>query len=273
MIITFPTGVALASTLQMTPEAMATCWEAFSLTKKVSELTSHTFEAYKTQVYKHSENAPPSVVTSSNSSDHGGAIQSRNVKRQASTVTPPSAKRQQQTPPKNSKGAAGSSSVDSVALNTSESPSPAAASRPKTPGPPLPKYEERTKVGQVAASFNPKEWPAIAAPTTTGAGKQRCVIEAKDLFGNAATTITTSNNITEPYRHMFTAISERAQALEEHLQSMGQQIIDKYGISDGENGIAPLEQVNIPRQETVCCVGRICNEVRTMILCCERKNE
>jgi hypothetical protein len=216
---------------------MATCWEAYSLTKKVSELSSHTFEAYKTQVYKHSEVAPPSVTSD-------GAIQSRNVKRQASTVTPPSAKRQQ-TP--NNKASA--SSVDSVALDSSGSPS--AATRTKTPGPRLPTYEERTKVGSVAASFNPKEWPAIVP--SPSAGKQRCVIDTQDFA---------THNITEPYRHMFTAISDRAQALEGQLQSTGQQIIEKYGISDGENGIAPLEQVNIPRQEAVCCVGRICNEVR-----------
>ena len=60
---------------------------------------------------------------------------------------------------------------------------------------------------------------------------------------------------------MFTATEDRARALEAHLQRRGQQIVEKYGISDGENGIAPLEQVNIPRQEVVCCVGRICNEV------------
>jgi hypothetical protein len=224
---------------------MATCWEAYSLTKKVSELTSHTFEAYKTQVYKHSEVAPPSVTSD-------GAIQSRNVKRQASTVTPPSAKRQQ-TP--NSKGFAASSSVDSVALKSTDSPS-AATTRTKTPGPPLPKYEERIKVGSVAASFNPKDWPAIA-PAPSSTGKHRCAIDTQDFA---------THNITEPYRHMFTAISDRAEALEGQLQSTGQQIVEKYGISDGENGIAPLEQVNIPRQEAVCCVGRICNEVRAECL-------
>lgn len=231
----------------MSPDAMATCWEAFSLTKKVSELSSHTFEAYKTQVYKHSEVVPPSAVTSD-----GGAVQSRNVKRQASTVTPPSAKRQQ-TP--NSKGSStASSSVDSVAIPSSGSPS-AATRIIKKEAPPLPKYEERNRAGTVAATFNPKEWPTIA-PTTTSTGKHRCLIDTEDF---------STHNITEPYRHMFTAISDRAQALEEQLQSMGQTIVDKYGISHGENGIAPLEQVNIPRQEAVCCVGRICNEVRGAI--------
>jgi DNA polymerase alpha subunit B N-terminal len=230
----FVSGVALASTLQMSPEAMATCWEAFSLTKQVSELTSHTFEAYKTQVYKHS-----GMIPLSSTSD--GAIQSRNMKRQASMVTPPTAKRQA-TP--NAKGS--SSSVDSVAIKNSDSPTTSAR-----PAAPLPKYDERAKVGQLVASFNPKDWPAIVA--TSSPIDHRCFVRT-DKFDNS--------NVAEPYRHMFTAISDRAQALENHLQKMGKNIIEKYGISDGENGIAPLEQVNIPRQETVCCVGRICNEVR-----------
>ena len=227
-------GVALASTLQMSPDAMATCWEAFSLTKQVSELTTHTFEAYKTQVYKHSEFTPLSA-----SSD--GAVQSRNIKRQASLVTPPTAKRQV-TP--SSKGS--SSSVDSVAIINSNSP--VASARPATT---LPKYDERIKAGHIVTSFNPKEWPAIMA--TTASSGHRCMIRMDEFL---------SSNVTEPYRHMFTAISDRANALEKQLQIMGKNLIDKYGISDDENGIAPLEQVNIPRQEAVCCVGRICNEVR-----------
>lgn len=218
----------------MSPDAMATCWEAFSLTKHVTELTSHTFEAYKTQVYKHSEVSPP--VTASN-----GAIQSRNVKRQASMVTPPTAKRQATPTVK----ASASSSVDSVAIKNSDSP--AAVARPTAP---LPKYEERAKVGQIAASFNPKEFPAITP--TPAPSSHRCAI-LTDEFSNS--------NITQPYRHMFTTITDRAEALEKQLESMGKKIVEKYGISDGENGIAPLEQVNIPRQEAICCVGRICNEV------------
>lgn len=235
IILLCVSGVTLACTLHMTPEAMATCWEAFSLTKKVSELTSHTFEAYEIQVRKQSEVTPPSMTSD-------GAIQTRSVKRQASMVTPPTAKRQHTSNGKVSSASA--SSVDSVALETNNSPT--AAPRPEAP--PLPKYDERTKAGQIVASYNPKEWPVITP--SAASGSDRCVLKTDGL-----------NNISEPYRHMFTATADRAQALEAHLLRMGQNIVEKYGISDGQNGIAPLEQVNIPRQEAVCCVGRICNEV------------
>ncbi len=231
-------GVALASTLQLSPEAMATCWEAFSLTNKVSELTSYTFDAYKTQLHKHSEIASPLMTGK-------GAIQSRNAKRQFSThmVTPPTTKRHQTHNNKES-----TFSFVSVAIQATNVP----LSTPEDEAAAIPvvKYDERTKAGQVAASFNPKEWPAISfkLPGT----KHRCVIDSQDFSYGA--------NITENYRHMFTVSEDRAYALEKHLRRVGKEIIDKYGIGNGENGVAPLEQLIVPRQDAVCCIGRICNE-------------
>ena len=71
---------------------------------------------------------------------------------------------------------------------------------------------------------------------------------------------------------MFTTMQERSAALESHLVDMSQNIIDKLypdkgdmGAAEDEkanqNDVSPLEQVNVPRQDMVCCVGRICNEV------------
>lgn len=208
---------------------MGTCWEAFSLTNNVSELTSHTFEGYKAQVYRHSESTSPSITNE-------GSVQFRNCKRQSSAhlVTPPAAKRNQ------AYTAAFDSSV-SMAGQANQS-SPGATSTPK--------YEERSKAGHVDVSFNPKRWPAFSV--TSPAVTHRCVIDSKG--------IPHSKNITEHYRHMFSTLSDRAQALENHLVYLGQQIIEKHGISNGENGFAPLEQIIAPRQDVVCCVGRICNE-------------
>jgi hypothetical protein len=218
-------GVALASTLHLSPEQMAECWEAFSMNKKVNELTDHTFQAYRTQLLKECDSTMTADV---------GAVQLRTVKREATNmVTPPPAKKQQ-TP-------TSTSSVDSVARDN--------ISSPRRPTIALPKYNERTKVGEPVASYNPNNLPAISAPATSNKAG-RCLIST-DAF----------NNVKEPYRHMFTTLEERAKALEKHLQTMGKEIIDKYGISDGENGIAPLEQGNVSRQEPICCIGRICNEV------------
>lgn len=217
-------GVALASTLNLKPEQMAECWEAFSLNKNVSQLTDHTFQSYRLQLIKDSD-AATGLATSV------GAVQSRSVKREPTNmVTPPTAKRQQQQ-----KG--GPSSVDSVGRADVSSPRRVVK---------LPKYKERTRVGEIVASYNPSGFDPIAASIKHG----QCVVSADD------------QNIRKPYRHMFTAMEERASALDNHLVELGNEIVSQHGIGNGENGIAPLEQVNVPRQDKICCVGRICNEVR-----------
>ena len=114
--------------------------------------------------------------------------------------------------------------------------------------PPPVKYNDRGKAGEVVLSFNPKGWPAISPCAIPK--KVRCVVSGKEF----------ATNITEPYRHMFTVTSDRAQALENQLVVVGENIIKKYGMCSGENGMAPLEQVNVASQGATCCIGRICNE-------------
>jgi hypothetical protein len=215
---------------------MAECWEAFSLNKKVTELSDHTFQAYRTQLVKDSElQVSPATPT-------GGAVQTRGVKRQSNTmkdglnmVTPP-AKRTNAA----ASHASGISSIDSVTTNI-QSPKRGLASIN------LPKYSERTGVNKVVASYNPTNLLAVA---TSESVKTKCTISS-----------TFETNAMKPYRHMFTTLEERAQALDDHLVQLGNEITKRYGISDGENDIAPLEAVNVPRQDKVCCIGRICNEV------------
>jgi hypothetical protein len=206
---------------------MAECWEAFSMNKNVSELTDHTFQSYRLQLIKDAD-ATIGITTT-------GAILPRKVKREATNmVTPPAAKRQQQQNRSNN----GPSSVDSIGRSDVSSPRTAVK---------LPSYNERSRVGVVAASFNPS---GLTPVTSTNRKYTPCVIQYDD------------NNVREPYRHMFTTMEERAGALDKHLCELGNNIVTQYGICDGENGIAPLEQVNVPRQDKICCVGRICNEVR-----------
>lgn len=227
-------GVALATTLHVSHETLVTCWEAFSLTHKVSELTNGSFDAYRAQVYKHAEST--AFVTS-----RDGTIHSRNTKRQCSTnvVTPPVAKKHQ--------GFKQSSTpLDSVVNQKNNNSSMRSFDTAKSP--PLVKYNNREKAGEVVVSFNPKGWPAISP--SEASNKVRCVVTSNEF----------ETNIAEPYRHMFTVIGDRAQALEDQLVCLGEQIIQRYGICAGDNGSASIEQVNAPSQEAICCVGRICNE-------------
>ena len=220
-------GAALASTHQLSAKRMADCWEAFSLTKNIEQLTSHTFQAYRNELIKDSEVAVAPT-----------AVQTRNAQRM---VTPPTAKRQKTDPKPTTTS---SSSVDSVANN--------AVSSPKRPPPmALPKYNDRTRVGQVVASYHAETLPPMKTEASSTRTSPRCQVSTQEF----------ETNVDKPYRYMFTTMEERAAALENHLKRVGNEIIDTYGISNGDNGIAPLEQVNVPRQDKICCVGRVCNEV------------
>lgn len=225
--------VALATTLHISHETLVTCWEAFSLTHKVSELTNHSFDAYQAQVYKH--------VNTVSAEFSDSTIHSRSTKRQCRThiVTPPMAKRLQRV---------NQSPLLADAMDFKKHHSLPLSSSDVAKYPPLLKYNERDNAGEVVFSFNPKCWPAISHIALP---KKVCCVVSGEEF---------ATNITEPYRHMFSVIPDRSQALEDQLVRIGEQIINKYGICTGENGIAPLEQVNVPRQEEICCVGRICNE-------------
>jgi hypothetical protein len=68
---------------------------------------------------------------------------------------------------------------------------------------------------------------------------------------------------------MFTPLEERAKALDQHLVDMGEVMVERYGLGkqdeDNETGIAGLEAVGVPRQDMVCCIGRVCNAVRASI--------
>mmetsp|Transcript_8707 Transcript_8707/g.20850 ORF Transcript_8707/g.20850 Transcript_8707/m.20850 type:complete len:644 (-) Transcript_8707:254-2185(-) len=210
--------VALSSTLNVQPEQMAECWEAFSLNKGVSELTDHTFQAYRLQLIKDSE-------ASINPTTTPGAVQSRSTKRQASNmVTPPNSKR-----PNNRRTTASADNPAAKSASTSEK---------------MPKYESRTRVGEVVASFNPSQFDPIAP----GNKQALCTVTSGD------------DNLLEPYRHMFTTLEDRASALEAKLNDLGEKIIEQHGIGSGDNGIAPLVEVNVPGHDKGCYVGRICNE-------------
>ena len=129
----------MASTLHITPEQMAECWEAYSLNKKVSVLDDHTFASYRTQLIKDSESTPGATVSSN------GAVQSRPVKRDADSshlITPPVKQAK--------KNANESTSVDQLVQNNQSS---VASPSRRVVVAPLPKYEERQNVGQVCLLY------------------------------------------------------------------------------------------------------------------------
>jgi hypothetical protein len=206
------------------------------------------------------------VTNAANSNNKRDANNSSNM------VTPPTAKRHQSggaeaSQNKNSSSLSSSSSVDQVAIQGGASP---VAIKKSTI--PLPKYEERTKVGQVVVAY-PSNRTNTQDDRNTKMGA-RCVITSNDNDVG-------KYNVTKPYRHMFTTMEDRAMALEKMLVDRKEAIINYHGLStepvsssndntedpdahdddDLQGVFAPMEEVNVARQEKITCLGRICNEV------------
>jgi hypothetical protein len=247
----------LASTLQVSPKQIAECWEAFSLNKNLTTLNEHSLPGFQLALSKDSNKSSFALDT--------GAVVSRPMlgKRQSPntdgeslpSVTPPSSKRSNVTFPDSTYSA-----VDAIASKRRVSLSPAppkllADSPPST----LPKYGERKEAGKVVVTFNPNKLEATESSSATPASSSpKC---------NVSTEFVT--NVQEPYRHMFTPMEERAKALDQHLVDLGEVMVERYGLGkqdeENETGIAGLEAVGVPRQDVVCCIGRICNAVREFI--------
>ena len=112
------------------------------------------------------------------------------------------------------------------------------------------KYNERQGVGTVVATYQ-ADLGAVPTPTSDA---PRCTIE-----WNASKFA----NVTQPYRHLFTTLPQKAQALEDHLNKMTSVLSDAHAFGQGD--LAPLEAVGLPGQEMVCNIGRICSSVRRVI--------
>ena len=237
--------MALSSNLHISPEQLAESWEAHSLNKNVAELNDLSFEGYRAALRKDFDTNTSMKVEPGTA----GAVNSR----------PGLGKRQN--------NAAGSPNAKTAAIT----PAPPTTVKPLRAA----KYGERTNVGQTVATYNPSNLANYAVSATDDmedGPNPRCTIDST-LDG-------TADNITKPYRYMFTPLEDRARALDDHLVGLGEEIMERFDIKaetakkagasnkvddakegDADKAIAPLEAVGVPRQEAVCCIGRICNEV------------
>ena len=253
-------------------------WEAHSLNKQnLTELTIHQFEAYKNELIKASTTAiTPGNEVSSNV--RGAIVVSRGIltKREAplaTLVTPTSlSKRQKQSTPDFV-----TSSVDQLAMEGNNVPSPRRRSKSNTvfsamKSTPinLPKYEERTNVGHVVASY-PVDYSSDSNSNHLETEYPRCVLTTKFLGDdneNGVNGDVARYNITAPYRHMFTTLEDRSNALERHLVRTKRAILldiknelrNKNTQKQVNDVMESFDEVNTPRQHSSTCIGRICNE-------------
>jgi DNA polymerase alpha subunit B N-terminal len=241
----FDEGVTLAEVYSVSSTQLANCWAAYSLNKNVQKLDSHSFDSFRMQVIKECGNIDV------------GAVITRVGKRQSANKDVPSV-----TPPsKKANTSERTNNVLTVASNlgrrVSMSPAPPSilSSTDGIPSLKLEKYEERRDPGKVVLSFNPNN---LLSATQTTRTTPKCHVSYSNF----------ESNVKESYRHMFTTTDERASALDRHLVELGDQMIERYnlGKSDDESAeVAELEAVGVPRQDKICCIGRICNAVSAQI--------
>jgi hypothetical protein len=76
-----------------------------------------------------------------------------------------------------------------------------------------------------------------------------------------STELFQSSNVPGPYRHWYTVLDDRSAALDRQYHAHVDAMSSLYPFGT-EGQLAALEEVGVPRQETVCCIGRIVNVVR-----------
>lgn len=226
------TGAAAAAAMQLSAATVADCWDAVSATHGFKELSTHNFQTLKNAMVKQAdENLVLPPTTSSSSTAVVTTVKSSSSPTQT-TSTP----RSVVTP----------SATTKTARRLSLSPlmptTAASGSRKKA------KYHERQGVGTVVTAYQADL--ALVRPSQPSPDTPRCDVQWRQF----------STNVVEPYRHLFTTLPTKAQALEAHLQRMTAVLQDVHAFGQGD--LAPLEAVGLPGQDLVCNIGRICSSVR-----------
>jgi hypothetical protein len=244
--------IALSESLNVSPTGIAECWEAYSLTKNVNSLDAHSFPAFRLKLIKEVDN-PVAVAAIVNDNKNSAVRVTAHKRDMSSVVITPSHLNNKKRPTSTS-----SQSTSSDFRRVSFSPSASVLSFSSTPTVsstvPQLSYGERQGSGKVVVSFNPSE--RTIAPTsesvssTTGTARTRPKCTISTNF---------DTNVTEPYRHWFTVLDDRAMALDLQLQQHSDMFNEQNNF--GSDQIAAIEVIGIPRQETICCIGRICNAV------------
>ena len=221
---------------------MAVCWDTLSLNRNLNTLDNHSFDAFRAELLKHANVNSNTISTT---------LRKRST---PPSVTPP-AKRAQRMD-QNADTPKPSATATLNERRVSLSPDVPVA-RPSSSSS---LYDERKGVGEVVHSWNPNELKDAGddgGSTKQSTKNTRCVITNADFDTNVKTR----------YRHMNHTVEEVARILDGHLVRLGDAMKEKYGLGEdtskdaNDSGIAVLEAVGVPRQDPLCCIGRICNEV------------
>ena len=265
----------MASTVNISPEQMAECWEAFSINRNVKELNEVSFKSYREQLIKDcSDDSVLRKVT-----EAGAVIARPSLKHKADalpTVTPPAKRLSQQQ--RNNTTDSNKSPASNQQLPASFSSSDKNRRISLSPGRPVPSssmgltpshhhvhsYAQRQGSGDVVFSYRPESMAGMEIVPATNKAAPKCQVRHQHF----------DTNVQTPYRRFFTSTADRAQALDRQLLELGQDICERFGLNTADetgdstdvdpSAIAGLEAVGVPRQVKVTNIGRICNAVRDL---------
>lgn len=225
-------GETLSKCTKTPPEKLADTWEAYSLNKKVTTLNDRTFKAFRKQVIKNSD----AVELLASEEIGAGAI----TKRPSATVITPSSsnKRSSVFDPTTDR------SGGRISMSPQRAPLRATTTSSTTP---KPLYKDRRDIGKEVLVFNNPLVDNVDAPP---ADQPRCNVSHRH----------TTSNVSRPYRHLFTVLEEQSLQLNQMIEEKTNEFSEKFDF--GSEQIAALGAVGVPLQDTVCCIGRICNVVR-----------
>jgi hypothetical protein len=234
---------------------MAECWEAYSLTKNIKALDSHSFPAFRVKLMKDVDN--PVALAALVNDDKNSAVRATAYKcDMSSAVITPAHLNNKKRPSTTENDASTSSDCRRISLSPSAPVVSFSSTRGTTPSSSAsnPTYGERQGSGKVVVTYNPSA--RTDSPTTIVDGSASGNKKVRQIC-----TISTAfhTNVLEPYRHWFTVLDDRSRALDLQLQEHSDIFCAQYNF--GSDQIAALEAIGIPRQETICCIGRICNAV------------
>jgi DNA polymerase alpha subunit B N-terminal len=240
--------ISISESLNVSPTAIAECWEAYSLTKNVKTLDTHSFPAFRSKLIKEVDN-PVAIATLVND-EKSSAVRVTAYKRDISSVVITPAHLNNKKRPTSSSSESTSSDFRRVSISPSAPKLSFSSTATTSSSVPQVTYGERQGAGKVVVTFNPSA--RTVAPTSA-------IDATSDRRPKCAISTNFDTNVSEPYRHWFTVLDDRALALDLQLQQHSDMLNKQYNF--GSDQIAALEVIGIPRQETICCIGRVCNAV------------
>lgn len=206
--------MTLCKRLEYTGRSLADAWEAHTLNHQFVNLSVKSFDFFQKELLQQQQQMPSQTVPASRLwEEPDGAVLTR--KKARKDVNSIGSEMSRVTPEKTT------TTTVNVILSDDD----------------MSVFASRKDSGKVINEYNPQSFPI---PTTRS--QISCTISSQQY-----------NNVTNHYRNLFTPMDARANALDDQLLHLSEQIVEKHNLQED------ISSVQKPNPEEVCLFGRICN--------------